>query len=321
MLVGAGSVLAAAGAVAGILSLHEARRANDVVLGSDLRVAEHRVTTKSDVRQVWEHVEEGAEVLRADTAAIDLVLTNRGDQPALVTEIEVVVRHVDELRVCQGAGAVGITTEYDIRIPDDLAARSVRHPVLYSLDGKSTERVLLSVGPEGRSTPTAWPTIHTVDVLLKQDSGAVLTVPDLVLVQPWQGEAALAEVVSGTLTQGHWNRQCLAENVRTIEQAVQRSGTRSPELIDLYDRLRAAGAAGPVDGIWVAALDSGPAPESAVQDLRSRLNAQVALHPDGFAYHPGPFSGPEEADRWCHRHGLASDDLCRPRYLTPTAGG
>ncbi|NYH79049.1 hypothetical protein FHR84_002383 [Actinopolyspora biskrensis] len=321
-----GSILAAAGALAGILSLVEARQANEVATTPDLRVAEHRVTTKGDVERTRENPETGMhETDRVDAAAVDVVLENRGEQPALVTEIELVVHSAQRLHACQASGPINVTTAYDIRVPRELQSRTVRKSVLYNLDGKSKERVLLSIGPGGDEGTTGWGTIYTVDVRLKQDSGNVLTIPDLVLMQPWRNSGTVSDVVSATLGESGYSgyEECAAENMRTLERAVERPGTHSPKMIELYDRLRAAGAAGAVDGIWGAALSTLPADVPSyryVRRLEEKLDATVSQRSTArgtILYHPGPFDGPEQARAWCREHGLADSEMCRPRYFTP----
>ncbi|GAB3546737.1 hypothetical protein J2S53_003174 [Actinopolyspora lacussalsi] len=323
--VAVGSVLAAAGAVAGILALFEARRANEVATQPDLGVAEYRVTTKGDVEKTNKNPDTGFhETELVDAAAVDVLLENRGDQPALVTEIEVVVRSEQQLRPCQASGGVFVTTAYDVRIPRELKSRTVRESVLYELDGKSRERVLLSIGPDGDTGATGWGTIYTVDVRLKQDSGNVLTIPDLVLMQPWRHGVTVSGVVSTTLGEsGHPGfKECAAEHTRTLQRAIEQPGTHSPRMLELYDRLRAAGALGSVDGIWGAELITLPPGRPSgryAQRLEEKINATVAQRSTErgtVLFHPGPFDGPEQARTWCREHGLADSELCEPRYFT-----
>ncbi|WP_157596916.1 hypothetical protein [Saccharomonospora saliphila] len=327
--VAAGSVLAAAGAVAGVLSWIEARRANEAALGSDLRVAEYRVTTKSDVTQTsTSAVTEEETVREVDAAAVDIVLENRGEQPALINEIEVVVRAQDALTGCSGAGPLHVTTDYDIRIPPELRSRSVREPVLFNLGGRSRERILISLGSSASEAYAGWGTIFTVDLRLKRDSEIVATIPNLVLMQPWQRDDTIARMVSETLgdhTPGYTD--CVAAHMRTLKRAIDRPGTHSPHMVELYDRLRAAGAGGTVEGIWTTELETVPDPDGAigldtvhdgVQRLEETLDTTVLFRFTETAvvyYHPGPFDGPDQARAWCREHGLAVPSLCRPRYV------
>ncbi|MHA6800741.1 hypothetical protein [Bounagaea algeriensis] len=315
--VAVGSVLAALGAIAGILSLVFDHRTSTE---AGVAIMRHSLTNTTDVAQEAQHVVEGTTSrTTANTTAIDVVLENSHDQPGVVTELELVVKNRDRLRTCTGAGPISIETQYDFRVPDDFDGTSIRKPVLHQIPAHDQERLLVTVGPENEA-PNSWGTIFTVDLVLKEESGKRHALRDLTIMPSWQDDRTIASVVSSEHGNG-WSQSpsCLRGNMRTLDNALDRPGEHSPAIAELRDRLRAAGAAGDVPGVWVVALGSPPGQAPTAQrQLADELDApvnQLSTEDGTLLYHPGPFPDAQRALQWCRQHGLPAPELCRPRYL------
>jgi hypothetical protein len=232
----------------GGLSLREDRTANERVAAvtTTMPTAELQIVGKPRVRSVKDvkakltsEAEEESSDITVRGSAIDILLENKGERPALITTVEVNVRRVVALQDCFGAGDLLISALYDIKLPANAATRPapfvLREERPFTVAANDFDRMAIKVGRE-RFGDSSWPTIYQVDITLLERSGKRLDAGTFVLMEPLQ-----PEMIFGTLdspTQGGWSLDCVRENAAIAAQALGADGAKSPALNELIKGFR-----------------------------------------------------------------------------------
>jgi len=348
----AGVLIAVVALVVSYLSLREDMAGTRRSTNPDLKVVEFSTSTVSKIpEQSWiPGVDEERESGTINAAAATITVLNSGEEPGLLTSVRVKIREVLRLQPCAGAGAVEATAQYDVRVPDELDARSLPKtfdvPVKFEVAGKDVDELAVSIGPE-RYYDGQYPWIYVVDISLVERSGSTLVAGTAVLIDTLYAEDI--KVFSPERPVDEYERPCNAENLRMVDHSVGVKGRHSAELLELQRSLRASiqGVAGSKPtteeaprviagedsiGTWIVQLESLPQPVSSQQVEDSRRNAEqrlgvpvqvlnssdfASLNPNYFVvYYAGGFATGEEAVAFCVAHGLGANDACFGRYLS-----
>ena len=236
--------------------------------------------------------------------AVTISVLNSGEEPGLLTQIEVTVRKVWLMSGCWGAGGSRVTAHYDVPLPDELfrfenalpLPHVVRQDADFEVAGKDLDTFTVAIGAPSTFEGT-WPSMYAVDVTLVERSGVRIFAGQAVLMDQESvsdGEVVVSEARSGRLLQP----DCLRENARVLEGVANEPG-KPPREIETGGQRRAeamailaassspsatppAGKPGapPLDGTTFAAYHADRPLHRPALVVRADPTYDAAFHPD-----------------------------------------
>ncbi|MBB5850520.1 hypothetical protein ACFQ05_32570 [Amycolatopsis umgeniensis] len=250
-------VVAIAGSLFAGLSYFQDNEGQQRSASANLKIISFKPDIKSNIpyNRPEHESKSSSEEPTIDGAAIDIVLENTHDQPAIITQIDVAVKDVASLGSCRGAGELGATAKYDFALPTDKSAigRTFSKQELFQVQGKIADRMIVGIGPESLSEGI-WATIYTVSITLHTRDRRLET-SDVSLVDP-----GVANVYNGIGTtridggdQTAW-LDCLKEHSRLVNDVVTKGTPRSTEI----DKIKASLDALNLNSAVTPSTDSDP---------------------------------------------------------------
>jgi hypothetical protein len=222
----------------------EERKSNEVPppthpLNGELRLVDATVRNSSDiVTEVYDAGDDTTSSRKSAGPTIDVKLHNTGVRPVLLTGAEINFRKVHELRPCFGAGELEFSAKYDVKVPRHVGAGSashvLRHPMSFEVKENSYDRLAITVGPANWSDGEP-PTIYETELTLVEDSGRHLNAGTFTLISPHESRQVIGTPAAITDSNA---QQCVDENQKIVEQAVQSGGKQDPELLALRDAFK-----------------------------------------------------------------------------------
>jgi hypothetical protein len=283
--------------------------------------------------------------------AVTVSVLNSGEEPGLLTELEVTVNRVWMMDGCWGAGGWLITAQYDVPLPDDLFAygrepqlpRVIRAEAGFEVAGKDVDTFTVAIGRPG-SPEGSWPLLYAIDLTLVERSGQRIHAGSAVLMDQ-QDVVSVDNVVNDARNGGSLlNLDCVRKNAALLETVANTPGKQSPAIGEWRTKLPAVfepRGSGSVttptqppghDAVdtWIVQLQSlrrdatsGEALEQARQAMQQRLGLPVSvLDSSDFAslnpgywvlYHAAGFQDGHQAVAVCTSRGLED---CVGRYLS-----
>lgn len=288
--------------------------------------------------------------------AVTISVLNSGEEPGLLTQIEVTVRKVWLMNGCWGAGGGRVTAHYDVPLPDELFyfqdAMPLPHVVRGNADfevaGKDVDTFTVAIGAPSSSEGT-WPSLYAVDVTLVERSGGRIFAGQAVLMDQEHaggGDGVVRQARRGGLLLP----DCVRQNAQLLDEVATEPGKHSPEIetwrrglaeaIAILDASSSPSPAAPsakpgenAVGTWIVQLQSLPHDRSSATDVErarteteQRLGLPVqVLNSSDFAslrpgfwvlYHFGGFQDGRQAADVCSAHGIGANADCFGRYLS-----
>jgi hypothetical protein len=349
----AGMIVALASLVVAVVALVPTFRATDLAddakAGADsaqLSVAGIDMASTVQLREENKGFGEVIGTEQVDAPAAKIILRNSGEQTALVRRIAVHISRVWAPESCGGGGPGATSVIYDFVLPGDIERQrfplDMSRAVDFEVAGRSTDRLAVTIG-EVELGETGWSWITAATAELELDDGRTIETDPFVLMNSATIERAVGTAQAGAADISPDWRHCVQRNIALLEQALGTSGTHSPSIRQLHDRLRdlgysshgfdPPGAPTSTPGRWIAMLSSLPEATTtpaqarkAAADLTNRLGVAVeSVSSSAYAsltpgyrvlYHDDGFADGHAALAFCRAHGVANDNGCVGRYLS-----
>jgi hypothetical protein len=168
-----------------------------------------------------------------DTTAIDITLKNNGDEPAVLTGLELTVRYAERLEDCRSQGGpVVVAAEYLVTLPDKTPATpfTLEKDIRFEIRGGVTDRFTITVGPATQTVEEHAPNLIVADVALRQDDGELIEIGTAAVVT--QAGEGLANLSVAPVEAA----DCIAANQRRIDEVFEIPATRAEEYAELKSR-------------------------------------------------------------------------------------